>query len=94
MIRPSRLPLFLLAVVLFVACAVAFMGIDCGGDVGCMASKFAFGYLLIGLVVALTGAVAWFSRAPVTALRLTPLPVSPPISVPRKISARAPPILL
>ncbi len=94
MIRPSRLPVFLLAVALFVACAVVLIGVDCGGDAACTVGKVALGYILIGLGVALTGAVAWFSRAPVTALRLTPLPVSPPISVPRKISARAPPILL
>ena len=93
MIRRSRLHAFLLAVALFVICAAAFMTVDCGSDVGCATSKLALGYLLMGLVVTLNGAVAWFSRAPVTALHLTPLPISVPISIPQTISARAPPTL-
>ena len=92
--RPSKLHAFLLAGALFVICAVAFIGVDCGSDVSCAASKFALGYLLIGIVVAVSGAVPWLHRAPATPLILTPIRATPFISVQREISARAPPPLL
>jgi hypothetical protein len=92
--RPSKLHVFLLAGALFVICAVAFIGVDCGSDVGCAANKFALGYILIGLVAVFAGAVVWSSRAPAIPLVLTPIPAFPPISIPRTISTRAPPPLL
>jgi len=93
-IRPSRLPVFLLAVALFVACAVVLIGVDCGGDAACTVGKVALGYILIGLVVGFAGTIEWCFRASVTPFFLAPLPASPQIPVPRQISTRAPPFLL
>jgi hypothetical protein len=91
--HPLKLLVFLLAGALFVACAMAFMGVDCGNDLNCSASKFALGYLLFGVVAAYTASIVRSVTVPVRPLVSGWLPAFPPLSVPRKISTRAPPVL-
>lgn len=94
MIRASRVPALLLTAVLFVACVTALVGVDCGSDTDCAASKFALGYLLLGVVVAFVGPVVWFLRALVARFAPAPIPAFSPISSFSKFSPRAPPALL
>jgi hypothetical protein len=94
MIRVSRLPSLLLIAVLFLTCATALVGVDCGSNADCATSKLALGYLLLGVVVVFMGPVVWSLRALVARFALAPIPVFSPNSVFPKLSARAPPALL
>jgi hypothetical protein len=94
MIRPPKISVLSLAVMLFVLCAVAVVAVDCGGDLGCAASKFALGYFLIGLVVVFAGAAVWSFQISVSPLVLPQISLFPSISVSLTTLVRAPPALL
>lgn len=93
MVRTARFLALALVGVLLLFCAAAVMAVDCEGSLSCAASKFALGYLMIGLLAVFGGTIEWSTRTPVVPLTLTLIPAFPSISPLPQVSPRAPPAL-